>query len=103
MYGASDKEAEITIPTTELSVDMLRRCIYQDKNVVKLLGLLDWGNLSIWEIFNLEKLSKKIRERSSSLFHPQKAWLRLDLMQEIQFGCSKNKNKTMLVSVDEWI
>lgn len=67
MYGASDKEAEITIPTTELSVDMLRRCIYQDKNVVKLLGLLDSG-----ESINLGdlQLGKVVQENSREVFKP---------------------------------
>jgi hypothetical protein len=35
------KETAITIPTLELSVDMLRQTIYKDKNVIRALGLLD--------------------------------------------------------------
>jgi hypothetical protein len=35
------KESAITIPTLEISVDMLRRTIYRDKNIIRTLGLLD--------------------------------------------------------------
>jgi hypothetical protein len=46
------KEASIVVPTLEISIDMLRRCIYRDKGVVKHLGLLE--NHDRMELSNLQ-------------------------------------------------
>jgi hypothetical protein len=61
------KEAGITVPTLEISVDMLRRTLSKDKHACKALGLLDQNDKIDISKLQLGKLDNDLFTAYSSI------------------------------------